>query len=380
MKGTRPHTVISTTRKRKEPEEPTGKIGTSLSTKLSIAGHGKELEGKLKTLKLKEEKSTWPVPEFSASDPEEELAELRLKLQGMEVTSPSAVYFTTGHEKEKILRHETMKLQEKKGILPLSEEEPEGLLMKLQRRKGILPLSEEELEELLMKLQSMKDTSLSTKLSTAGHGKELEGKLKTMTLQEEKRTWPVREFCASDPEEDLAAELPMKLQGMEVTSPSAAYLTTGHEKEKKGTSLSTKLSTVGHGKELEGKLKTMKLQEEKSILPLSEEEPEGLLMKLQRMKGTSLSAKLSTAGHGKELEGKMKTLKLQEEKKLEGRLKTFTLQEEKRTSLSTKLSTVGHGKELEGRLKTMTLQEEKRTSLSTKLSTVGHGKELEGKL
>ena len=27
---------------------------------------------------------TWPVPEFSASDPEEELAELFKKLQGME--------------------------------------------------------------------------------------------------------------------------------------------------------------------------------------------------------------------------------------------------------------------------------------------------------
>ncbi|XP_022785151.1 uncharacterized protein LOC111325586 [Stylophora pistillata] len=57
MKGTPPLTVINTTGKRKEPEEPTGKIGTSLSAKLSTAGHGKEREGKMKTLKLQEEKS-----------------------------------------------------------------------------------------------------------------------------------------------------------------------------------------------------------------------------------------------------------------------------------------------------------------------------------
>ncbi|XP_022804727.1 uncharacterized protein LOC111341950 isoform X1 [Stylophora pistillata] len=114
--------------------------------------------------------------------------------------------------------------------------------------------------------------------------------------------------------------------GKTVTSPSAVYFTTGHEKEKilrhetmklqekKGTSLSTKLSTVGHGKELEGKLKTMKLQEEKSILPLFEEEPEGLLMKLQRRKGSSPSVVLPPAGQKKELEERQKTMKIQGEK------------------------------------------------------------------
>ncbi|XP_022778046.1 uncharacterized protein LOC111319566, partial [Stylophora pistillata] len=89
MKGTPPLTVISTTGKRKELKEPTGKKGTSLSAKLSTAGHGKELEGKLKTLKLQKEKRTWPVHEFSASefsDSEKELAKLRWKLQAMEAT------------------------------------------------------------------------------------------------------------------------------------------------------------------------------------------------------------------------------------------------------------------------------------------------------
>ncbi|PFX15535.1 D-inositol 3-phosphate glycosyltransferase, partial [Stylophora pistillata] len=163
--------------------------GTSLSTKLSIAGHGKELEGKLKTLKLKEEKSTWPVPEFSASDPEEELAELRLKLQGME----ARMLFSSYVESDNTIQ----------GILPLSEEEPEGLLMKLQRRKGILPLSEEELEELLMKLQSMKGSSPSVVLPSAGQKKDLEGRQKTMKIQGEKGSLPSSPLSTTDLEEKL---------------------------------------------------------------------------------------------------------------------------------------------------------------------------------
>ncbi|XP_022808798.1 uncharacterized protein LOC111345785 isoform X3 [Stylophora pistillata] len=184
--------------------------GTSLSTKLSIAGYGKELEGKLKTLKLQEEKSTWPVPEFSASDPEEELAELHLKLHGMEVTSPSAIYFTTGHEKEKVLRHETMKLQEKKGILPLSEEELEGLLMKLQRMKAL-------------------GSSPSVVLPPAGQKKELEGRQKTIKFQGEKGSLPSSPLSTTDLEEKLE-EVCVKLVGLRkegslaVPEPSTSHL------------------------------------------------------------------------------------------------------------------------------------------------------------
>ncbi|XP_022808797.1 uncharacterized protein LOC111345785 isoform X2 [Stylophora pistillata] len=213
--------------------------GTSLSTKLSIAGYGKELEGKLKTLKLQEEKSTWPVPEFSASDPEEELAELHLKLHGMEVTSPSAIYFTTGHEKEKVLRHETMKLQEKKGTSLFTKlssvghdgKELEGKLktMKLQEEKSILPLSEEELEGLLMKLQRMKGSSPSVVLPPAGQKKELEGRQKTIKFQGEKGSLPSSPLSTTDLEEKLE-EVCVKLVGLRkegslaVPEPSTSHL------------------------------------------------------------------------------------------------------------------------------------------------------------
>ncbi|XP_022809578.1 uncharacterized protein LOC111346564 [Stylophora pistillata] len=90
---------LKTFRGRKEIREC-----TSLSSVLSTAGHEKELEGRLQTFTLQEEKrilppseeeleellmklqgmkGAWPVPEFSASDPEEELSELRLTLQGI---------------------------------------------------------------------------------------------------------------------------------------------------------------------------------------------------------------------------------------------------------------------------------------------------------
>ncbi|XP_022804733.1 uncharacterized protein LOC111341950 isoform X6 [Stylophora pistillata] len=184
---------------------------------------------------------------------------LDLKLQRMKGIPPLTAIPTTGHEEE--LEEPTEKIG--------NWEEPEDPPVKFRRMEGFSPFHE---------------------MSTIGQekgGEELEETLKA--------TWPLLGPSTSDLKEELE-ELRLKPQGME------------------GTSLSTKLSTVGHGKELEGKLKTMKLQEEKSILPLFEEEPEGLLMKLQRRKGSSPSVVLPPAGQKKELEERQKTMKIQGEK------------------------------------------------------------------
>ncbi|CAH3137858.1 unnamed protein product [Pocillopora meandrina] len=84
--------------------------GTSPLTVIPTTGHGIELIGRAQG-----RKGMMPLPGSSTFDPEEELEEPPMKLQGMEGTSPSTLLSTSGHKRKQEVRQSTVKLQEKKG-------------------------------------------------------------------------------------------------------------------------------------------------------------------------------------------------------------------------------------------------------------------------
>ncbi|XP_022804734.1 uncharacterized protein LOC111341951 [Stylophora pistillata] len=152
---------------------------------------------------------------------------------------------------------------------------------------------------------------------------------------------------------------------------------TGNIEKWEDTSLLTILSTTGHGKELEGRLKSMKLKEEKGILPLSGSsifDPVEKLEDLQRMKGSLPSSPLSTF----DLEEKLAEVyvKLRRPRKKQGR-KVDRLSPFEGSSFSVALSTASHKEELEGEEKTMNLLEKKDSLPSSTLSTTDLEEKLE---
>ncbi|RMX54009.1 hypothetical protein pdam_00022338 [Pocillopora damicornis] len=263
--------------------------GTSPLTVVPTTGYGKELEEPWGR------KGMLPLPGSSIFGPEEELVEPRMKLQRIKGTSPLTVKPTTGHVKELI-----EKGQGRKGMFPLPgsstfdpEEELEELRMKLQRMEGSsspLLLSTTDLEEKLgrvcedLKMLRMEGGFPVLQFSTVDLEKKLDELCMEFQRSRMKGTLPPPELFTADLEDELKG-LRTKLNRVRMKGASSSEFhsissiskspqnqeelkkwkqkTKIVETEKlKGTSPLTVIPTTGHGKELIGKAQGRKGEQE----------------------------------------------------------------------------------------------------------------------